>query len=175
MSVRFRHLDVDADAPVATWPTEGVIAALERGSLTDWGRIAEAVRADPWGLVARRLEDALAATRPYGVAPLMERMLHEARRRAESEERAEVARRVTALLEASGLSRSAFAEAIGTSTSRLSTYVTGRVAPSSTLLVRMERVARGPDAADPSSTPTERLAPGYPSDGQAQPEDPPTS
>ena len=145
MSVRFRHLDIGADAPVQVWPTEGVMTALERGGLSDWRRIARAVRADPWGPVARRLEDALAATRPYGVAPLMEKMLEDARRDAESEERAEVARRVAALLEASGLSRSAFAEAIGTSTSRLSTYVTGRVAPSSTLLVRMERVARGRD------------------------------
>ena len=142
MSVRFRNLDVGADAPVDAWPTEGVIAALERGSLGDWGRIATTVRNDPWGPLARRLEGALTATRPYGVAPLMERMLEDARRRAESDERAEVARRVDELLQASGLSRGAFAEAIGTSTSRLSTYVTGRVAPSSTLLVRMERVAR---------------------------------
>lgn len=142
MSVRFRHLASGADAPVETWPTEGVITALERGSLSDWRRISQAVRADPWGPVARRLESALAATRPYGVAPLMEGVLREARRRAEAEERAEIARRVTALLDSSGLSRSAFAEAIGTSTSRLSTYVTGRVAPSSTLLIRMERVAR---------------------------------
>jgi DNA-binding transcriptional regulator YiaG len=142
MSVRFRNLDVDADAPVATWPTEGVIAALERGSLGDWRRIAMAVRDDPWGPLARRLEDALATTRPYGVAALMERMLQDARQRTQADERAEVAHRVEELLQASGLSRGAFAEAIGTSTSRLSTYVTGRVAPSSTLLVRMERVAR---------------------------------
>lgn len=146
MSVRFRHLDIDADAPVEIWPTEGVIAALERGSLDDWRRIARAVRSDPWGPVARRLEDALAATRPYGVAPLMERMLEEARRRAEADERSEVAQRVRALIDASGLSRRAFAEAIGTSASRLSTYATGRVAPSSTLLVRMERVARDREA-----------------------------
>jgi DNA-binding transcriptional regulator YiaG len=142
MSVRFRNLDVGADAPVATWPTEGVIAALERGSLSDWRRIATSVRDDPWGPVARRLEDALATTRPYGVAALMERMLQDARQRAQADERVEVARRVDELLQASGLSRGAFAEAIGTSTSRLSTYVTGRVAPTSTLLVRMERVAR---------------------------------
>lgn len=153
MSVRFRHLDVGADAPVEAWPTEGVMTALERGSLSDWRRIARAVRTDPWGPVARRLEDALAATRPYGVAPLMERMLQDARRDAESGERAEVARRVAALLEASGLSRSAFADAIGTSASRLSTYVTGRVAPSSTLLVRMERVARGRGTVELTATP----------------------
>jgi hypothetical protein len=141
VTLRFRQLDVGPDAPVADWPTEGVLAALERGGLSDWRRIAEAVRADPWGPIARRLEDALAASRPYGAAPLMERVLAHARRDAEARERAEVARRVEALLDASGLTRGAFAEAIGTSASRLSTYLTGKVAPSSTLLVRMERVA----------------------------------
>jgi transcriptional regulator with XRE-family HTH domain len=72
----------------------------------------------------------------------MERVLASARRDAEASERAEVAARVHAHLTASGLSRVAFAEAIGTSTSRLSTYLTGKVAPASTLLVRMERVVR---------------------------------
>lgn len=97
--------------------------------------------------VARRLEGALAASRPYGAAPLMERVLTHARRDAEAGERAEVAARVRAHLEASGLGRAAFAAAIGTSPSRLSTYLSGRVAPSSTLLVRMERVARAAAAA----------------------------
>lgn len=141
MTLRFRHLDVGSDAPVETWPTEGVLAALERGGLSDWRRIAQAVRIDPWGPVARRLESALAASRPYGVAPLMERILTHARRDARERERAEVARRVRACLDASGMTRAAFAEAIGTSTSRLSTYLSGKVAPSSTLLVRMEGVA----------------------------------
>ncbi|MFN2322382.1 MAG: helix-turn-helix domain-containing protein [Trueperaceae bacterium] len=143
MTLRFRHLDVGPEAPVEEWPTEGVLAALERGGLSDWRRLAVAVRADPWGPVARRLEDALAASRPYGAAPLMERVLAHARRDAAHAERAEVARRVRTHLEGSGLDRAAFAEAIGTSTSRLSTYLTGTVAPSSTLLVRMERAARG--------------------------------
>jgi hypothetical protein len=142
MTLRFRNLDVGPEAAVEDWPTEGVIAALERGGLGDWRRLAAAVRAHPWGPVARRLEDALAAARPYGAAPLMERVLAHARRDAERDERAEVAARVRAQLERSGLDRAAFAEAIGTSTSRLSTYLAGKVAPSSTLLVRMERAAR---------------------------------
>ena len=141
MTLRFRHLDVTPDAPVESWPTEGVLAAIERGLLGDWRRLVDAVRADPWGPVARRLEDALNASRPYGTAMLLERALARARADAEAAERADVARRVRRFIEASGLTRSAFAEAIGTSPSRLSTYASGRVAPSSTLLVRMERVA----------------------------------
>ncbi len=139
--LEFRNLDLEPTAPVEEWPTEGVIAALERGQLPDWRRLAEAVRGDPWGPVARRLEDALKVTRPYGVAPLLEGALSTAREAAAAAERDEVARRVRHYLRASRLDRRAFAEAIGTSTSRLSTYLNGKVAPSSTLLVRMERVA----------------------------------
>jgi predicted XRE-type DNA-binding protein len=141
MTLRFRHVDVTPEAPVESWPTEGVLAALERGLLGDWRRIVAAVRADPWGPVARRLEDALATSRPYGTAVLLERALARARADAETTERAEIGRRVRGLIEASGLSRAAFAEAIGTSPSRLSTYASGKVVPASTLLVRMERVA----------------------------------
>lgn len=140
-TLKFRNVDADPSAPVTTWPTEGVMAALERGDIDDWSRLAAAVRADPWGPVARRIESALRVTRPYGVAPLFDEVIVRARRAAEEQERSEVARRVAELLKESDLSRADFAEAIGTSTSRLSTYVNAKVTPSAALLVRMERVA----------------------------------
>ncbi|HZJ09963.1 MAG TPA: helix-turn-helix transcriptional regulator, partial [Trueperaceae bacterium] len=133
--MKFRNIDADPAAPVSTWPTEAVMAALERGGLSEWRRLAAAVRDDPWGRAARRLESALKAVRPYGIAPLMDDLLADARRAAEESERREVARRVASLLQESGLTRADFAEAIGTSTSRLSTYLSGKVAPSSGLLV----------------------------------------
>jgi DNA-binding transcriptional regulator YiaG len=141
VSLRFRNLDVTPAAPVETWPTEAVLAAVERGFLADWRRIVAAVRRDPWGPLARRLEQALEISDAYGTRPLLERALARARTDAAAAERAEVARRVRAMLDASGLSRADFAAAIGTSASRLSTYLSGQVAPSSTMLVRMERVA----------------------------------
>lgn len=139
--LKFRNIDADPKDPVATWPTEGFIAALERGQLPDWSRIAVAVEEDPWGPAARRIEEALKVSRPYGVAVLMERTLAQARADAELSERAEVARRVRALVDAAGTTQAAFAEAIGTSASRLSTYLSGQVVPSAALLVRMERAA----------------------------------
>jgi transcriptional regulator with XRE-family HTH domain len=48
---------------------------------------------------------------------------------------------VAALVRASGLTRAEFASRIGTSASRLSTYVTGKVTPSAALLVRMRDVS----------------------------------
>jgi DNA-binding transcriptional regulator YiaG len=140
-ALRFRNLDVSPEAPVEDWPFEGVVTAIERGTLPDWQRLAAAIKAEPWGQVARYVTEALQVVRPYGVAPLMESVVERARSRAEHSERAEVARRVAALLARSLLSRQGFAERLGTSASRLSTYLTGRVVPSAALLVRMERLA----------------------------------
>lgn len=142
MALKFRNIDAHPSDPVETWPTEGVMAALERGGLNEWARILVAVERDPWGPVARRLESALEATRPYGVGLLMEQELNAARHRAEAVERQQVADRVQQLIAQSGLGRADFAEAIGTSASRLSTYATGKVVPSAALMVRMERAAR---------------------------------
>lgn len=143
MSLAFRNIDVSPDDPVASWPTEGVLTALDRGGLSHWRRLADAVRADPWGPVARRVEEALSVTRPYGVAELMDDVLTSARAHAEERERAEVAAEIAALVDESGLTRAEFARSVGTSASRLSTYVGGSVTPSAAMLVRMRRVASG--------------------------------
>lgn len=142
MALSFCNLEITPEAPVERWPTEAVLAALQRGSLADWRRLAESIERDPWGLVARRVEEALAVACPYGVAELMERAIDRGRRNAIATERAEVAALVAEYLDRSGLSRADFAERIGTSSSRLSTYLNGRVAPSSTLLVRMRHMAQ---------------------------------
>jgi DNA-binding transcriptional regulator YiaG len=145
MTLAFRNVDVDPDEPVETWPFEGIRTALDRGGLAHWRRLAAAVRVDPWGPVARAVETAVALDRPYGVTALMETVVADARAAATAEERAVVAARVRALVDASGLTRSAFAERIGTSASRLSTYTTGSVIPSAALMVRMERVVGSSD------------------------------
>lgn len=154
--LRFRNVDATPSDPVETWPFEGVLAAVERGSLVDWRRLIAAVRREPWGPVARDLEQALQVVRPYGTAPLLERALARARVATVEAEREEVARRVRAALESSGLARAAFAERVGTSTSRLSTYLSGRVVPASTMLVRMERVAARASHATPQAAKRER-------------------
>lgn len=64
----------------------------------------------------------------------MELVIELARRDAEAVERVAVATEVQRLIEGSGLSRREFAAQIGTSTSRLSTYATGKVTPSAALM-----------------------------------------
>jgi hypothetical protein len=140
MALAFRNVDADPADPVRTWPVEAVRAALERGGLGDWRRLASEIRADPWGLLARRVAETTTVDPPYGSGPLLAAVLQRARADAEAAERAEVAAAIADLLDESGLSRAEFAAAIGTSVSRLSTYLSGWVTPSAALLVRMRRV-----------------------------------
>ena len=139
-SLAFRNVDASPDDPVSEWPLEAIQTALERGGLSHWRRLADAVRAQPWGPVARRIEEVLTYSRPYGVAEAMERAISHARQEAEAAERRAVAAEVDRLVRDSGLSRAEFASRIGTSASRLSTYVTGKVTPSAALLLRMRRI-----------------------------------
>lgn len=141
MALGFRNLTITPDAPVSQWPTEAVQAALERGDLADWHRIVVAIGADPWGKTARQVEEVLSHSRPYGVAEAMEMALSRARQRAEASERAAVAADIREAVRRSGLKRAEFASQIGTSASRLSTYASGKVTPSATLMLRIRQVA----------------------------------
>ena len=84
MALAFRNVDVSPDDPVVEWPLEAIQAALERGGLSHWRRLASAIRAQPWGPVARGVEEVLTYSRPYGVALAMERTISFARKEAEA-------------------------------------------------------------------------------------------
>lgn len=141
MALAFRNVGVSVSDPIETWPSEAVHTALERGGLAHWRRVSAAIDADPWGAVARRVEEVVAADPPYGVGPLMAEILATARDRVERSERADVAAEIARLVADSGLTRAQFARRIGTSGPRLSTYLAGTVTPSAALLVRMRRLA----------------------------------
>ena len=137
----FRNVDSSPGEPVEQWPTEALESALDRGSLEQWARIAQAIRRQPWGRVARTVESVLLFSRPYGVDLLMERAIATARAEADAADKAEVAAEVRDTLKAAGLSRAEAANLLGTSTSRLSTYATGRVTPSAAFMVALRRLA----------------------------------
>lgn len=140
MSLAFRNLNVSPSDPVDQWPTEAVQAALERGDLNDWQRLSTEIRKAPWGPTARQVEEILTHSRPYGVAEAMEHVLSRAKTRRADEERAEVATEVRQAIARSGMHRAQLAACLGTSTSRLSTYATGKVTPSATFMVRLRHV-----------------------------------
>jgi hypothetical protein len=141
-ALKFRNVTASPDDPVETWPFEGILAAVERGTLPDWRRLAQAIAADPWGPVARQVLEAIQISRPYGTTELLEGAVALARKLAAAAERDQVASEIRELVGRSGLSRQEFADRIGTSRPRLSTYMAGRVTPSAALVVRMRRVER---------------------------------
>lgn len=135
----FRNIDASPRDPVESWPYEGLVTAIERGSLSDWRRIAESIRRAPWGSVARDLEAYSAYGDEADTAELLMEAVRRARRSAEEADRAEVTRRVRAAIRRSGLPARRFAAEVGTSASRLSTYRSGSVQPSAAMLLRIER------------------------------------
>ncbi|HTQ22421.1 helix-turn-helix transcriptional regulator [Mycobacterium sp.] len=157
--LRFRNIAATPDDPVEQWGVEGVLAAIDRGSLPHWRRIAAAVRADPYGSVAADLEQALTVANDTGVVATLRRTLAQVRRDCESAARAEVRRRLGELVGRSGLTAAQFAQRLGTSASRMSTYLTGKVVPSAAVLVRSEMVcemavAEQKDTASPTDAVT---------------------
>jgi DNA-binding transcriptional regulator YiaG len=147
-ALKFRNITASVEDPVETWPFEGILAAVERGTLPDWRRLAVAIRADPWGPVAQQVLEAVELSRPYGTTELLTTVIERARRDAADGERAEVAGEIRDLVTRSGLSQQDFALRLGTSRPRLSTYLSGKVTPSASLMVRMRRVATQAQASD---------------------------
>jgi len=141
MPLQFRNVDASPSDDVRTWPYEALVTALDRGLVPDWQPIFAEIRRSPWGPVARRVERYLSYREPDGVGVLFALAIDRARAAAEAAERAEAAARVRAAVARSGLTKSRFAELIGTSASRLSTYLSGTVTPSAAMLMRIERAA----------------------------------
>lgn len=141
MTLDFRNVDAAVGDPVSGWPQEALQAALERGDISHWRRIVAEINRSPWGPVARSVQEILGCAQPYGVAPLMERAIARARARAAGSEIDDGASRIRTARKASGLSAKDFEAEVGTSASRMSTYLSGRVTPSTAMLVRMERLA----------------------------------
>jgi len=142
MTLSFRNVDASPDDDVRTWPYEALVTAVDRGLVPDWQPLFAEIRRSPWGRVARRIERYLTYREPDGVGTLFSLAIQRARADRERADKAEVAARVRAAVAASGLTNAQFAELVGTSASRLSTYLNGQVTPSAAMLVRMETLVR---------------------------------
>jgi len=139
--LRFHNVDAEPGDDVATWPYEALVTAIDRGLLPDWQPIFAEIRRAPWGPVARRVERYLGYRDPDGTGTLFASAIQHARRETERADRAAVAARVRAAVERAGTTRAEFAASVGTSASRLSTYLNGKVTPSAAMLMRIERAA----------------------------------
>lgn len=167
MPLQFRNVDATPADDVRTWPYEALVTAVDRGLVADWQPIFAEIRRAPWGPVARRIERYLTYREPDGAGTLFALAIERARADRDEADRAEVAGRVRAAVAASGLTKAQFAESVGTSASRLSTYLSGKVTPSAALLLRIE--AAPLDLAGPErpsrSDPRARRRTGRPSAG----------
>ena len=142
MVVQFRNLTTTWHDPIDQWPYEAVVQTMERGLVSDWQPILKDLQARPFGRIASYVAHYAKDPEDKAVAALFSDALRRARLAQEETERDEVIRRIRRSIEATELSQADFARAIGTSASRLSTYLSGQVTPSAVMLVRMENVAK---------------------------------
>lgn len=135
MPLRFRNIDATPDDPVASWGFEGVLAAIDRGFPKDWKKLADAVVRDDE--VRAVFEAAAAAAESRSTVEVLRLMIAE-RSRTPGEralERLQVAYRMTCMTQGE------LANEIGTSRTRLNSYLNGRVTPPMDVLVAVERIA----------------------------------
>jgi DNA-binding transcriptional regulator YiaG len=141
MTLRFRNLDFDSTAPIDAWPPEAIETVIDRGALSDWRLLADTIRRNPWGPAARTTENVVSWGEHYGVDALMSHVLRCAREDVTLRGRSEYAKHIRAWRTATGMTLRQFARAAGTSASRLSDYENAKVAPTTDVLGRLERVA----------------------------------
>jgi DNA-binding transcriptional regulator YiaG len=141
MTLRFRHVDLDPTTPMDQWPAEAIETLIDRGALSDWRRLAEAIRRQPWGPAARTAETVVAWGEHYGVDALMTNVIASAREEVALRGRAVYAARIRSWRKQSGMTLRQFALAAGTSASRLSDYENAKVAPTTDVLGRLGHVA----------------------------------
>jgi DNA-binding transcriptional regulator YiaG len=140
-TLQFRNLDFDQAAPLDRWPAEAIETVIDRGSLSDWRALAEAIRHNPWGPAARTAENVAGWGEHYGVDALMSTAIRRAREEIAITGRAQYAAQIRSWRAQTGMTLRQFALAAGTSASRLSDYENAKVAPTTDVLGRLSHVA----------------------------------
>jgi len=144
----FRNVDFDRSAPLDRWPAEAIETVIDRGSLSDWRELADAIRRNPWGPAARTTEAVVGWGEHYGVDVLMASVIRHAREELTRQGRDAYAQQIRAWRAHTGMSLREFARAAGTSASRLSAYEGAKVAPTTDVLGRLAHVAASHARAD---------------------------
>ncbi|UMG91150.1 helix-turn-helix transcriptional regulator [Nocardioides sp. TF02-7] len=114
---------------------------VESHSVADWRALVAPVALNPWGPAADRLVELARRTARDDVARAVQQFQVVYRERQEQREREHVALEIRRLVAISGLTQRDFAAYVGTSASRLSTYISGKVTPSAAMLLRIRRAA----------------------------------
>jgi len=141
MTTTFRNLDFDPSSAVDEWPAEAIETVMDRGSLSDWRLVADAIRHDPWGPTARNAQTVASWGEHYGVDALMSSVIRRAREAVHLAGRARYAAQIRSWRAQTAMTLRQFALAAGTSASRLSDYENAKVAPTTDILGRLGHVA----------------------------------
>jgi DNA-binding transcriptional regulator YiaG len=141
MTTPFRNVDFDHSTPMDQWPAEAIEAVIDRGSLSDWRRLADAIRRNPWGPAARTTDRVVGWREHYGVDMLMSGVIRHAREEITQRGRAAYAQQIRDWRRETGMTLRQFAQAAGTSASRLSDYENAKVAPTTDVLGKLAHVA----------------------------------
>lgn len=136
MPLRFRNIEATPDDPVEAWGFEGMLAAIDRGYAVDWRKLIEAVADNPSLRVI--YEDARGAAESTATVTLLDAALASRTRSADEEAR----ERLRSAFRATRLTQAQLATRLGTSRSRMTSYLSGTVTPSMDVLVAIEAVAR---------------------------------
>jgi hypothetical protein len=135
MPLRFRNLDVTPDDPVALWGFEGMLAAIDRGYSKDWRKLVDAVVAEP--TLRHVLDEARDAAESRSTVALLDEMLSHALRTP-----AQIALdQLQDAFRGTRMTQGELAAELGTSRTRLNSYLTGKVTPSMDVLVAVEQIA----------------------------------
>lgn len=138
----FEDIDPDRASVQPITSVAQLHALLDRGSIVEWRQQLGAIAASPWGPYADQLlEIGRASDRPSALAATAS-SIEQCQEWCRDRERDQVAREIRHLVAVSGSSQREFASRIGTSPSRLSTYVRGTVTPSAAMLLRIQRASR---------------------------------
>jgi DNA-binding transcriptional regulator YiaG len=138
MSAQFRNLDFDTTQPLDQWPAEAIETIIDRGSLSDWRQLADAIRHNPWGPAARTTETVTAWGEHYGIDALVTNTIRYARQDITRRGRAQYAAQIRSWRIQAGMTLRQLASAAGTSPSRLSDYENAKVAPTTDVLARLK-------------------------------------
>ena len=114
---------------------------IRHGNARRWRAALLPLIESPWGPYGEHVVKLSKDARLDVIAEILEECRKVYRHRQEQRERDAIAREIRRLVAISGLTQRQFAARIGTSPSRLSTYVNGRVIPSAAMLLRIRRVA----------------------------------
>ena len=135
MPLRFRNIDATPDDPVEQWGFEGMLAAIDRGYASDWRKLVAALVANPD--LAPIFDEAREAAESRATVAVIDAALAAARQ--PPSERALV--RLRGAYRGTRMTQAELAARLGTSRTRVNSYLTGKVTPAMDVLVAVEQIA----------------------------------